>query len=140
MKLLTHNLMQSHVKGVKNGYPLLLQVSEKKINEIEFNPDFVTRMLTKIDWSVLKNAAQQCFQMDQSSANDFPSIPDQVPDVPSGSSGDSSKYDEQFLKLAHHLMMEVEVTEGYLICPESGRKFKITRGIPNMLLTDQDSK
>ena len=26
MKLLTHNMLKSHVKGVKNGYPLLLRV------------------------------------------------------------------------------------------------------------------
>ena len=132
--------MQSHVKGVKNGYPLLLEVSEKKINDIDFNPDFVTRMLGKIDWSVLKNAAHQCFQMDQSDSSSFPTIPDEVPISQSGSSGDSAQYDEQFLKAAHHLMMEVEIMEGFLVCPESGRKFKITRGIPNMLLTENESK
>ena len=28
MKLLTHNMMQSHVKGIVNGYPLIIRVSE----------------------------------------------------------------------------------------------------------------
>jgi len=27
MKLLTHNMLTSHVKGVKNGYPLVINVS-----------------------------------------------------------------------------------------------------------------
>ena len=26
MKLLTHNMLTSHVKGVKNGYPLVINV------------------------------------------------------------------------------------------------------------------
>ena len=46
--------MQSHVKGVRNGYPFKLEVTIKKINDIDFNPDFVTRMMEKIDWKVLK--------------------------------------------------------------------------------------
>ena len=41
---------------------------------------------------------------------------------------------EDLLKQVHHVMMEVEVIEGELQCPESGRKFPISEGIPNMLL------
>ena len=26
MRLLTHNMLKSHVKGVKNGYPLVIEV------------------------------------------------------------------------------------------------------------------
>ena len=32
--------------------------------------------------------------------------------------------------------MQVEVIKGFLICPESGRKFPIENGIPNMLLNE----
>ena len=138
MKLLTHNLMQSHVKGVVNGYPLLLEVADKKINEIDFNPNFVTRMMEKIDWKVLKGAAEQCYANDDVASSRVSSIPADPSQLISAS-GDS-QYSEEFLKLAHHLMMEIEVIEGFLVCPESGRKFKITRGIPNMLLTEQELK
>lgn len=65
---------------------------------------------------------------------------------------------EEFLKSAHHVLMEVysctcmyqsmmlytvcvleiEVVEGDLECPESGRKFPVTNGIPNMLLREDE--
>ena len=142
MKLLTHNLMQSHVKGVKEPYPLKLEVTDKKINDIEFNPDFVTRMMEKIDWKVLKAAAELCYAAEKASGEEINPKIAQIPDEPTQvitESGDS-EYSEDFLKLAHHILMEIEVTEGFLICPETGRKFKITRGIPNMLLTEQETK
>lgn len=63
---------------------------------------------------------------------------------------------EEFLKSVHHVLMEVcslcvyvpvndvmyvveiEVVEGELECPESGRKFPVTNGIPNMLLREDE--
>ena len=55
-----------------------------------------------------------------------PSPPDQYED------------NEDFLKAAHHVMLEVEVMEGELECPETGRKFPVTGGIPNMLLREDE--
>ena len=45
------------------------------------------------------------------------------------------KYDEDetFLKALHHVLLEVEITEGSLVCPETARKFPIKEGIPSML-------
>ena len=34
--------------------------------------------------------------------------------------------------------VQVEVVEGDLQCPESGRKFPVTEGIPNMLLREDE--
>lgn len=45
---------------------------------------------------------------------------------------------EMFLKQAHHALLELEVIEGELICPETGRKFPIKNGIPNMLLREDE--
>jgi multifunctional methyltransferase subunit TRM112 len=33
---------------------------------------------------------------------------------------------------------QVEVIDGELVCPESGRKFSISKGIPNMLLNENE--
>jgi multifunctional methyltransferase subunit TRM112 len=33
---------------------------------------------------------------------------------------------------------QVEVINGELVCPESGRKFSISKGIPNMLLNEDE--
>lgn len=34
--------------------------------------------------------------------------------------------------------MQVEVIDGDLVCPETGRKFPINAGIPNMLLNEDE--
>ncbi|KAF4009853.1 hypothetical protein G4228_001280 [Cervus hanglu yarkandensis] len=90
MRLLTHNLLSSHVRGVgPRGFPLRLQ-----LHLIE------------------------------------------VPKEPI----QGYEHNEEFLRKMHHVLLEVEVLEGTLQCPESGRLFPITRGIPNMLLSDEETE
>uniref|UniRef100_A0A8C8U4S0 Multifunctional methyltransferase subunit TRM112-like protein n=1 Tax=Peromyscus maniculatus bairdii TaxID=230844 RepID=A0A8C8U4S0_PERMB len=43
------------------------------------------------------------------------------------------EHDETFLRKIHHVLLEVDVLEGTLQCPESGCLFPISCGIPNML-------
>ncbi len=59
---------------------------------------------------------------------------DGLPDSPP----DAFENDEDFLKAAHHVLLEVEVLEGDLECPETGRKFPVSGGIPNMLLREDE--
>ncbi|XP_030622387.1 multifunctional methyltransferase subunit TRM112-like protein isoform X3 [Chanos chanos] len=118
MKLLTHNILTSHVKGVTKGYPLLIKATEVRVNEVEFNPQFVSRMIPKLEWSALVQAAEG--------------------DLPSSLIQDYEN-NEEFLRKVHRVLLEVEVIEGCLQCPESGREFPISRGVPNMLLNEDDS-
>ncbi|XP_029297559.1 multifunctional methyltransferase subunit TRM112-like protein [Cottoperca gobio] len=122
MKLLTHNLLTSHVKGVVKGYPLLIKATEVKVNEVDFNPQFVSRMIPKLEWSALVQAAEELGQR-----QDLPA--ELVPEY---------ENNEEFLKKVHRVLLEVEVIEGCLRCPESGREFPISRGIPNMLLSEDE--
>ena len=46
--------------------------------------------------------------------------------------------DEDFLKSVHSLVMDVHVMEGSLVCPNCGRAYVIKRGIPNMLLQEDE--
>ena len=46
--------------------------------------------------------------------------------------------DQEFLKKGHHVLLEVEVINGDLVCPETGRKFPVNDGIPNMLLNEDE--
>ena len=41
--------------------------------------------------------------------------------------------DEPFLRALHHVLLEIEILEGSLVCPETGKKFPIKEGIPSML-------
>uniref|UniRef100_A0A452T5H1 Multifunctional methyltransferase subunit TRM112-like protein n=1 Tax=Ursus maritimus TaxID=29073 RepID=A0A452T5H1_URSMA len=121
MKLLTHNLLSSHVRGVgPRGFPLRLQATEVRINPVEFNPDFVARMIPKVEWAALLEALH-------------------LVEVPKGPI-EGYEHDEKFLRQMHHVLLEVDVLEGTLQCPESGRLFPISRGIPNMLLSDEETE
>ncbi|XP_061462758.1 multifunctional methyltransferase subunit TRM112-like protein isoform X2 [Rhineura floridana] len=125
MKLLTHNMLTSHVRGVRpgGGFPLRIQATEVKMNNVDFNPEFTARMIPKVEWGALVEAAESLGQR-----SDLPSEP--IPNFESN---------EDFLRKVHHVLMEVEVMEGVLKCPDTGREFPITKGIPNMLLSEEET-
>nr|CAG4638195.1 EOG090X0LTV [Chydorus sphaericus] len=123
MKLLTHNMLTSKcLKGVSVGYPLAILAKDIKVSEVEFNPEFIARMIAKVDWPALCKAAENVGK-----AEDMP--PTVVDDY---------ENNEEFLKKAHHILLEVEVINGELVCPETGRKFPVTEGIPNMLANEDE--
>ncbi|NXA76203.1 TR112 protein, partial [Thryothorus ludovicianus] len=61
--------------------------------------------------------------------------PSELPPEP----GPDYEADEDFLRRLHHVLLEVEVLEGALQCPDSGRRFPISRGVPNMLLSEDEA-
>jgi len=122
MRLLTHNMMKSHVKGVTQGYPLLIRATEVKTSEIDFNSEFITSMVSRIDYTALKKAVEML----------------EMPNLLPAEVCDDYANNEEFLKKLHHVIMEIDVIDGELECPQSGRKFPISRGIPNMLLNEDE--
>merc|ERR1711915_521599 len=123
MKLITHNMLTSKgIKNVKEGFPLKIQADEVKTVDIDFDQEFISRMVPKLDWKALVFAAQCVGHQED--------LPDSIPDGYDG--------DEELLKKLHHILLEVEVTSGCLVCPETQRKFPITNGIPNMLLNEDE--
>uniref|UniRef100_A0A8C6CP31 Multifunctional methyltransferase subunit TRM112-like protein n=1 Tax=Moschus moschiferus TaxID=68415 RepID=A0A8C6CP31_MOSMO len=124
LKVLKSFPWSSHVRGVgPRGFPLRLQATEVRINPVEFNPDFIVRMIPKVEWAALLEAADTLHLI-------------QVPKEPI----QGYEHNEEFLRKMHHVLLEVEVLEGTLQCPESGRLFPISRGIPNMLLSDEETE
>ena len=121
MKLFTHNILRCNKKGVKEGYPLKIEATEVKVKKIEFNPDFVKNIMTRTDYDALRQAA---------SALKCPELPEKL--------DKDMMEDEKILRLLHHVLLECVVMEGHLVCPESGRKFPISKGIPNMLLDEDE--
>jgi multifunctional methyltransferase subunit TRM112 len=106
------------LKGVNVGYPLGIVARDIKVLETEFNSGFVLRIIPKLDWDTLWNAADRIGH-----SGDLPRT-----------LCDDYENDNEFLKKVHHVLLEVEVISGELVCPESGRKPSISKGIPNMLL------
>ena len=46
--------------------------------------------------------------------------------------------DDDFLRAFHHALLEVHLEEGALLCPETGRRFTVSQGIPNLLLQEDE--
>ncbi|CAL1546494.1 unnamed protein product [Lymnaea stagnalis] len=123
MKLLTHNMLTSNIiKGVTKGFPLKIVPVQVEIKDVDYNPAFVVRTLSKVDWPALHQAAVET------------GFGDGLPET----LGENFQQDEELLKKIHNALLQVEVIQGELVCPESGRKFPITNGIPNMLLQEHE--
>ncbi len=58
-----------------------------------------------------------------------------LPDIPAEQ---PKKLDEATLRTLHMLLFDICVEEATLVCPESGREFPVEKGIPNMLLHDDE--
>ena len=43
-----------------------------------------------------------------------------------------STEDDDFLQAMHNLLLDIHVIDGFLICPETGRRFPIAERIPDM--------
>ena len=116
MRLITHNMLKCNIKGVENGYPLRIEASSVEHVEAEYDEHLARRMLTKINLAAVHSA---------------------ITDLKLNISVSDSE-DDSNLRLIHHVLFEVHVIEGILICPESGRRFPIKDGIPNMLLHEDE--
>ncbi|KAK2665104.1 hypothetical protein Ddye_003678 [Dipteronia dyeriana] len=122
MRLLTHNMLSSNIKGVTNGFPLLIEVEKVIEKPVDFNPDFLKNMFLKVDWKALVDASRSLGYAD---------LPEETPE--------SSVIDsDDFLRKFHHALLELHLEEGALVCPETERKFPVTKGIPNMLLHEDE--
>lgn len=80
-------------------------------------------MLPRLEWAALAEAA--------ASLGCDPPLPASPPT-------EKDLEDDAFLRKFHHALLEVCLIEGALVCPETGRKFPVEKGIPNMLLTDDE--
>lgn len=139
MRLLTHNMLMS--PGTKNGYPLAIEVEKMEETESEFNADFTARMVAKIDYAALLStlssvraardrlvAGSHCSRLMRSPRAQLKvesTLPNTVPT--------NFAEDEAFLLALHHVLMEIEIVDGQLVCPETAKKFPIKDGIPSML-------
>lgn len=121
MKLLTHNFLTSKaIKNVKVGHPLILSIVTKEEKTVTFNAEFLTRILPRLHWPTVCTVAEQVG----------------VEGLPAEMMSEQDASNEEVLQKLHHVLLEIDVIEGNLKCPETGRVFPIADGIPNMLLNE----
>lgn len=122
MKLLTHNLLQCHVKNcTRDNFPLELREYEIDTREAEFNPEFLARFFNKLDWPTVLQVSKQL---------ELPALPETVED--------DMLNDEGFLKMVHNVLFETVVVNGKMVCRGCGHIYEIKDEIPNMLLLEDE--
>jgi multifunctional methyltransferase subunit TRM112 len=153
MRLLTHNYLQSNVKGTEKGYPLTIEATKIELEISPCNIEFIETLLPKIDYNALLNARNQIVDRclaDLGSDFTLPDLPASIEngsgsgDGNSGSDNDGSgsgtkmNVDAELMKKLHTILLDIHIVEGHLICPDTGRRFKISNGIPNMILHEDE--
>ncbi|KAJ3790741.1 Trm112p-domain-containing protein [Lentinula aff. detonsa] len=114
VRLITHNLLACHVKGcTSNNFPLQLQNVQIELRDADFNADFLKTFLPKLEWKALLGDT---------------SLPIEQPEM----------LDDDFLKNLHHVLLEIHIEEGNMICPNCKHSYPISNGIPNMLLAEHE--
>lgn len=113
MRLLTHNSLRSHVKNATSTLPLILEIEDMSVETTEYKEQFIKHILPSLDWPGLL-IATKALNLDFPQAYDSKLLED-----------------EDFMKLCHNILIDIEVTKGTLICSETGRRFPIDDGIPN---------
>ncbi len=139
MRLLTHNALRNNSADANgNGYPLHItatrvsvlddKVKEGQVDEKEEEEEeslrriaFVRGILGILDWDALVAASMQV------GLSALP--PKLTPEL---------QNDGEFLKALYHVLMNVQVIEGTLTCPATKREFKISDGIVNFLLEEEE--
>ncbi|CAG8702550.1 9042_t:CDS:2 [Ambispora leptoticha] len=124
MRLITHNMLQCHVKGCNtNNFPLELSEIEYELQETEFNPQFLRNFVPKLEWDALVRTAMKL---------GITTLPDKLPDTP------IQEIDEKFLKDLHRVLLETHIQQGRMTCPNCQHVYPIKDGIPNMLLNENE--
>ncbi|KAI9704219.1 MAG: type I protein arginine N-methyltransferase Rmt1 [Candelina mexicana] len=121
MKILTVNFLTCAIKSCKSSpasFPLHFKDAELEQQQIAFNPKFIQNILPRIDWEGLKTTAAEL---------GFTSLPTSKPE-------DDTAQDEKVLRDLHTLLLEMQVTEGKLVCGNCGHEYAIKEGIANFLL------
>lgn len=136
MRLLTQNMLVCNVRacvetasrgdaggGAASNFPLLVMAAEGGIEQraSDFSAERVLHLLPKLDWAALRKTAAQM---------GIAELPEAAPPEPEA--------DVAFLKSLHDLILDVHVLEGALVCPYCKRSYPIKKGIPNMLLNEDE--
>ena len=153
MRLLTHNTMRNNSKEAKGkGFPLKITATEIRVDNSNNNNNnnnhhnchndtaqiaFVKSLLSssRLDWSAL---VQACSEMGLSSTTAPAGGQQQLQLLLPPVLTDDMANNDDFLKALYSILMNVQLVQGMLTCPVTGREFPVTDGIPNMILDEDE--
>ncbi|GAA6062364.1 hypothetical protein JCM10212_004210 [Sporobolomyces blumeae] len=127
VRLITQNLLScpSRACTYPQNFPLSFQnVDKLELVEAEFNEEFVRGVLSRLEWTALRKSAAELGNTD---------LPEQSPDLTA-----PQDIPVELLKTLHHVLLEIVVRDGQMVCPQCQHVFRIKDSIPNMLLAEHE--
>ena len=125
MKLSTHNLLMCNKKtciGNEKNYPLIIKAVKVNTVKSEFDEEKTKVFFDKMDKRALN---QGCKDLNISKFDLEKMTEEQL-------------QDKDVLEYLHNILFEVEIEDGNLVCANCGREYMIKRGIPDMVLKDDE--
>lgn len=125
MKLSTHNLLMCNKKTCidkENNYPLIIKAAKVNTVKCDFDEEKTKIFFDKMDKKALN---QGCKDLNISKFDLEKMTEEQMKD-------------KEILECLHNILFEVEVEDGNLVCANCGREYMIKRGIPDMVLKDDE--
>lgn len=134
-------MLKCNRKGVNKGYPLKIESTDKQIIKSNYNKDMMKKVIFKVQLEGLKSAVEDLSLL---TTEEFTTLEQNIyilrklyKDNNDDNVVDNTLEDSVLASL-HHLLFEVHILEGALVCPESGRNFPIKESIPNMILHEDE--
>ena len=125
MKLSTHNLLVCNkntcINNEKN-YPLIIKASKVNTVKSDFDEEKTKLFFDKMNKKALNEGCKYL----NISKFDLEKIKEE------------QMQDKNVLEYLHNILFEVEIEEGNLVCANCGREYMIKRGIPDMVLKDDE--
>jgi multifunctional methyltransferase subunit TRM112 len=123
---LTTSLPSNYYRSTKEGYPLRIEPSEVVVEDSPFDAELVSGILPKLNYPAIVGALKEVVdKLDPKPVE----IPESLPD---------GYIDSSTLEALYHVLFNIHIIEGELVCPDTGRKFPIKQGIPNMILHEDE--
>lgn len=127
------------------GYPLKIEATNVVVEESTMDSVLVSRVLNKLNYPALvaaiadvRNLTPSLQSTTTSTSTSSAILLSKAPSIPSEPPKEGDTVDESTLKAFHFFLFDVHVVEGILLCPDTGRKFPIKDGIPNMILHEDE--
>lgn len=136
MRLLTHNMLQCNVKKCTRGYPLNLEDIKYQVQDVEYNREFLERLLPKIDWTAFQTTL--C-ALEWTPRPQTPPIYQHDPVSDEPGTVPYVEDDETWWHLLHEYILNRKITHAKMTCSSCQHIFPIRDGIPNMLVREDEN-
>lgn len=125
MKLSTHNILMCNKKSCRDNeknYPLKIKATEIKTVKNEFDIEKAKKMFERLD---KKGLNQGLNDLNMSKYN----LENLTEDILNS---------KEFWEYIFTVLFETEIENGNLVCNNCGREYIIQKGIPDMVLKDEE--